>query len=105
MTKKVTFKGGWWAEIRTRWPYEADTKIAGAWTFTNDQASLERACTVTLQESIINANLPDEKGEAIPFSSDMFGKIDGRIGRKLLTECRTLWTAWQEDTDPKDTEG
>lgn len=105
MSKKITFKGGWWAELRTRWSYEADTKIAGAWTFTTDQTSLERACTVTLEESVINAHLPDENGEPLSFSHDMYGKVDGRIGRKLLAECRGLWMAWQEDTDPKDTAG
>lgn len=103
MTKKITFPGGWWAELKTAWSYGSDMKIASAWTFTDAEEKFQRACVTTLEESIVAAHLPDAEGNAIAFGSDMWAQIDGRIGRRLLREARDLWGKWQEEADPKDT--
>ena len=100
---KMTFPGGWWADVRTAWPYGADTRIAGAWGFSDDPEAFEQACRLTLQESVTAAHLPDVDGNALPFGPEMWDAVDGRIGRKILTECRKRWGAWQKDADPKDT--
>lgn len=105
MSKKVTFPGGWWAELKTAWSYGSDMKIAAAWTFTDGEEKFERACLTTLQECITSAHLPDADGNAIAFGPEMWSRIDGRIGRKLLVESREAWSKWQEDSDPKDTKG
>lgn len=102
MTARISFKGGWWADVRTEWPYGADTRIAGAWAFTDDPEAFENACRVTLVESVVDANLPDVDGNAIPFSPAMWDTVSGRIGRKLLAECQGRWSKWHTDADPKD---
>lgn len=103
MTERIQYKGGWWADVRTAWPYGADTRIGGAWGFTETPEAFENACRVTLVESVTDANLPDVDGNAIPFGPEMWDKVDGRIGRRLLRECQTRWGAWQKDADPNDT--
>ena len=99
-TERLTFKGGWWADIRQQWPYGADTKIAGAWGFTDDPEAFENASRVTLQQSVTDAHVPDIDGNAIPFGPDAWETCDGRIGRAILKKCRLNWAAWQKGADP-----
>lgn len=102
-TERLTFKGGWWADIRTQWPYGADSKIAGALLFTDDPESFENGQRITLQQSVTAANLPDLEGNAIPFDPEsMWDLVDGRVGRKVLARCRLNWGKWQKDADPND---
>lgn len=102
-THRMTFPGGWWADVRTAWPYGADTRMAAAWTYTEGAEDLERACRVTLQESVVAAHLPDVEGDAIEFSPEMWDSVDGRLGRRILNECRRRWMVWTKDADPNDT--
>ncbi len=102
MTKKITFKGGWWADMRESWSYGSDSKIAGAWAFADDAENFGKATVIHLQESVIAAHLPDTDGNAIPFSAEMWPQVDGRIARHLLRVSRDMWREWQQDMDPKD---
>lgn len=99
---RMTFKGGWWADVRQEWPYGADTRIAGAWAFTGDAEAFEEACRVTLRESVTDANLPGLDGSALPFGPDVWESVDGRIGRAILRRARADWGKWQKDADPND---
>lgn len=101
--QKITFKGGWWAEVKTEWSYGSDMKIAGAWLHIDESEKFERACRTTLIESVTNANLPDIEGNVVPFSPSMWDQVSGKIARKILMVCRDNWGRWQEDSDPKDT--
>lgn len=103
MTRRITFKGGWWADLRTAWPYGSDTKIAGAWAFVDNNEKFQAACLLTLSESITAAHVPDIDGNALPFEPDMWSVVDGKIARHLLKLARDGWAKWQEDIDPKDT--
>lgn len=101
--RRIEFSGGWWADIRTAWSYEQDANIAGAWGFVDSADGFQKACLVTLRESVIDAKLPDTDGKEVAFGQDMWATVDGRIGRKIFRTCREDWGKWQEDTDPKDT--
>lgn len=101
--KRMEFKGGWWADVRTAWSYGADSRIAGAWAYADNGEGFQNAAIITLQESVINAHLPDTDGNVVPFGPDMWETVNGKIGRKILIACRDSWGAWQADSDPKDT--
>lgn len=102
MSKKVQFKGGWWAEIKTEFEYGSDSRIAGVWTFLDTPEKFTDACNATLEESVITAHVPDPAGNAIPYAKDIWPRVNGRIARRVLQEARTSWANWQDDTDPKD---
>ena len=103
-TERMTFKGGWWADVRTQWPYGADQKIAGAMLFTDDAESFENGQRVLLQQSVTAGHLPDIDGNAVEFGPEMWETVDGRIGRAVLKRIRRLWGDWQKDADPNDDE-
>jgi hypothetical protein len=103
VSRRINFKGGWWADVRTAWPYGADTKIAGVWAFVDNDEKFQAACLVTLAESVTNAHLPDIEGNALPYATDMWSVVNGKIARHLLKVTREGWAKWQEDIDPKDT--
>ena len=103
-TERMTFKGGWWADVRTEWPYGADTRIAGAWLALGpapEGEDWEKACRVTLQQSVTDAMVPDLEGNALPFGPDVWDACDGRIGRAILRRARKSWGAWQRASDPE----
>ena len=101
-SRRMEFKGGWWADIRTAWSYSQDAAMAGAWTFADDADAFTKAALVTMEMSVIDARLPDTDGKELPFDSSIWSKVDGRIGRKIFLACREEWNKWQVDTDPKD---
>lgn len=103
-TERLTFKGGWWADIRTQWPYGADAKVAGALLFTDDAESFENGQRVLLQQSVTDAHVPDLDGNAVAFGPEMWETVGGRIGRRILTRARLNWGKWQKDADPNDDE-
>lgn len=100
---RMTFPGGWWADIRTVWPYGADTRMAAAWMFTEGADDFEQACRVTLQESVVAAHLPDVNGDVVEFGPEMWETVEGRVGRRVLRECRKRWAEYAKDADPNDT--
>lgn len=101
---RITFKGGWWADVRTEWSYGADARVAAAQLFQRDDAeSFENAQRVLLVESVEAAHIPDLEGNAVAFGPEMWGSVNGRIGRAILKKCRANWAAWQKDADPNDT--
>ena len=102
-TERLTIKGGWWADIRTQWPYGADAKVAGALLFTDDAESFENGQRVLLQQSVTAAHVPDLEGNAVEFGPEMWETVDGRIGRSILKRCRQNWGKWSKDADPNDT--
>lgn len=102
-TKRIEFPGGWWAELRTAWSYGADSRIATGWGFAEGAEGFEKACITTLNESVVEAKLPDIHGVPVVFGPEMWAAVDGRIARKILRTCRDLWGEWQEESDPKDT--
>lgn len=100
-TERVSFPGGWWADVRTWWSTSADSRMFGAWGHQDSALTFEEAVRLTLSESVVAANLPDGEGNAIPFGPEMWDQVDGRIGWKLVTDIRGRWAAWRTDTDPK----
>ena len=103
MTKRIALGDRWGVDMRESWSYGSDMKIAGAWAFVQNDEQFEKAVLVTLQESVVDANVPDENGNAMAFSKTMWSDIDGRIGRRILDVCRKEWQEWSEASDPKDT--
>ena len=102
-TQRLTFPGGWWADVRTEWPYGADTRIAGAMVFTDDPAAFENSQRVMLIESVPAAHVPDLDGNAVDYGPEMWERVNGRIGRAILRRARLNWGKWQTDADPNDT--
>lgn len=100
---RIDFKGGWWADVKDAWSYGSDARIAGAWAFADTPETYASAATVTLVECVTGGHLPGPDGAALPFSAEMWEQVDGRIGRRLLRECRDRWGRWQREADPFDT--
>ena len=103
-TERMTFKGGWWADVRVEFPYGADSRIGGALLFTDDAESFEAGQRVVLQQGVTAAHVPDLEGNAVEFGPDMWDSVDGRIGRAILKRARANWGRWQKDADPNDTD-
>lgn len=101
-TERMTFKGGWWADVRTKWSYGDDSAIAAALLFTDDAESFEQGQRVLLQRSVPAAHVPDLEGNAVEHGPEMWDSVDGRIGRAILRRARRSWGAWQKDADPND---
>ncbi len=102
MTERLTFKGGWWADVRTEWSYGDDTAIAAALLFTDDPEAFENSQRILLQRSVPAAHVPDLDGNPVDFGPEMWETVNGQVGRAILRRIRRNWGEWQKDADPND---